>query len=456
MLAAALADGAGAAPGWTPGYLGGQLALLLLFLLLNGLFVAAEYALLKVRRSELEEKAESGNGYARRVLGIVGNLDGYLAACQLGITVSSILLGMVSGPFLAALLQPALGAAGLGEGWILFISYAAAFSIIVFLHVILGEQLPRVVAVSHPQGTTMACGWLLHLFYQAFRAPLWLLDRTADFLALRVLRLDPASAHRVIHTAEDLQLLVGGAGEVSETERDIVINALELSDLTVRSIMTPRNEVIMLDAQKSFEENLETAIQSKHTRFPLAEGHLDRTLGLVHVKDLLAEARKDAPDLRAITRDILMVPEMTPLDSLLQIFRSRHAHMALVIDEFGGGLGLVMLDDVLEELVGEIQDEFDEEDREFRRLSETEFLVDGTLPLHELAEHEEDLELENPDVSTVGGYITHLLGHLPEPGETVEVEGYECLVTKADERSVHELRFRRLAPPSRGESAGAE
>jgi len=234
-------------------------------------------------------------------------------------------------------------------------------------------------------------------------------------------------------------------------EREILVNALELNELTVRDIMTPRNEVEVLDTQKTFEENLAIAIETKHTRFPLVEGHLDDTIGLIHIKDLLAETRSPKPDLMAIKRDIVSVPELMALDTLLQTFLAKHAHMALVVDEFGGALGLVMLDDVVEELVGEIQDEFDVDDKEFHRVSETEFLVDGTMSLHELTEYEEDLELDSPDVSTVGGYITQIIGHLPEVGEIAIVKNYEITVTKADDRSVQEVKFRRIDPQEIGE-----
>jgi CBS domain containing-hemolysin-like protein len=207
--------------------------------------------------------------------------------------------------------------------------------------------------------------------------------------------------------------------------------------------MTPRNEVVSLDVQKTFDENLDVALECKHTRFPLIEAHLDNTLGLIHIKDLLAETRKETPDLANIRRDIIPVPELMPLDKLLKTFLNKQSHVALVVDEFGGALGLVMLDDVLEELVGTIQDEFDEDEKEFRRVSDDEFTVHGTLPLHELAE-ETGLTFDSPDVSTVGGYVTHLIGHLPEAGETTVVENYEVTVTEADERSVGEVKFRRI------------
>ena len=433
-----------------------QVFLLVLFIFLNGFFVAAEFALVKVRSSQLDPEVEKGKGSAKLAQHIVNRLEAYLSACQLGITISSIVLGAVSEPFVSRMLQPLLGMTGMSDGWISTISFLLGISVITFLHVVVGEQMPKVLAIRKSLGAAMICSRPLHAFYLFFKWPIWVLNACASWLLRTVFQLETLEGnHDVSHSSEELRILVeqtGGAGEVTETERDILINALELNDLTVRDIMTPRNEVIGMDTQKSFEQNLETALESKHTRFPLVEGHLDKTIGLIHIKDLIAETRKSNPDLMEIKRDIVPVPELMPLDNLLKTFLAKHAHLALVVDEFGGALGLVMLDDVLEKLVGEIQDEFDEEDREFRRISDDEFVVDGTFSLHDLAA-ETDLSLESPDVSTIGGYVTHLMGRLPDIGEEVELDPYLVTVTQADERSVQEVRFDRQSPE---EEAGEE
>lgn len=437
----------------TAGHLILQLFLLALFIFLNGFFVAAEFALVKVRSSQLDPEVEMGKGAASLAQHLIGHIEAYLSACQLGITIASIVLGSVSEPFVSMMLQPLLGMTGMSQGWISTISFLLGISVITFLHVVVGEQMPKVLAIRKSLGAAMFCSRPLHAFYLFFQWPIWLLNACAGWLLRTVFKIEPIEgSHDVTHSSEELRILVvqtGGAGEVTETERDILINALELNDLTVRDIMTPRNEVIGMDTQKSFEQNLEIALESKHTRFPLVEGHLDKTIGLIHIKDLIAETRKPNPDLMEIRREIIPVPELMPLDNLLKTFLARHAHVALVVDEFGGALGLVMLDDVLEELVGVIQDEFDEEDLEFRRVSDDEFVVDGTFSLHDLAAVT-DLELESPDVSTVGGYVTHLIGHLPEVGESVVLDGYLVTVTQSDERSVHEVSFVRQ-PVAEGE-----
>jgi CBS domain containing-hemolysin-like protein len=222
------------------------------------------------------------------------------------------------------------------------------------------------------------------------------------------------------------------------------MNALDLRKRVVRDITTPRNEVVFLNTEDSFEENLARAIQSRHTRFPVCEGHLDNTLGLVHIKDLLSQMREPYGDINQIRRDLLAVPEMMPLEKLLTFFLSKHAHLALVLDEYGGTVGVVTLDNVLEEIVGDIQDEFDNEVHEFKRVNANEFVVDGSLALYEL-EDLSGLHLESEEVTTIGGYVTHLTGHLPTVGETVRIPPFEVTVTRADGRRVLELRFQRIS-----------
>jgi CBS domain containing-hemolysin-like protein len=231
--------------------------------------------------------------------------------------------------------------------------------------------------------------------------------------------------------------------EVSTLGRDILVNALDMRRRVVRDIMTPRGEVVYLDIEESFEDNIRKALESRHTRFPLCRGHLDNTLGLIHIKELVPMMRDPNPDLMRIRRDVHSVPEMMQLEKLLNLFLTKHAHLALVIDEYGGAVGMVTLENVLEELVGDIQDEFDREKEEFREINENEFTVEGAVGLYELQDMA-DLTLESEDVSTIGGYVTHLLGHLPKTGESVQIENYCVTITKADGRRVEELHFRRM------------
>jgi CBS domain containing-hemolysin-like protein len=235
----------------------------------------------------------------------------------------------------------------------------------------------------------------------------------------------------------------------------LVVNVLDLRDRVVRDIMTPRGEVVYLDVEEDFETNLRKVLESRHTRFPLCRGHLDNTIGLIHVKELLLMLRDPHPDLMRIKRELIPVPEMMPLEKLLNLFLSRHAHLAMVVDEYGGTVGMVTLENVLEELVGDIQDEFDTDKEEFRKLNEDEFAVDGALGLYEL--HDAiGLELESADVSTIGGYVTHLLGHLPRQGEQVRIGDFLVTVTQADSRRVRQLHFRKVSGAEAPSLASAE
>ena len=237
------------------------------------------------------------------------------------------------------------------------------------------------------------------------------------------------------------------SNQVTATEREISINALELSELTAHDVMTPRTEIIAIDPKEDFQTNLKMALESKHTRFPLREKNLDHCLGVVHIKDFFRIINDPRPDLTKIRREIIIVPETQALDDLLKTFLSRQAHMALVVDEFGATVGMVTLEDVLEELVGEIKDEFDTPLREngFDRVSDAEFEVDGKMPLYELAEHS-DVELESEEVSTIGGYVTSEVGHLPGVGEMAEIGDYEVTVTAMDGRRILRLHFKRKCP----------
>ncbi len=232
------------------------------------------------------------------------------------------------------------------------------------------------------------------------------------------------------------------AEEVTVMGKEILLNALDLQKRVVRDIHTPRGDVAFLNTEDTFDENIARAIHTRHTRFPLCRSHLDDTIGLVHIKDLLELLRKTERNIESVRRDLHTVPEMMPLEKLLTFFLKNHAHIALVVDEYGGAVGIVTLDNVLEELVGDIQDEFDTEKPEARKVTADEFVVEGSLGLYELNDML-GLDLESPDVSTVGGYITQLIGHLPKPGDKTRVENFKATVTKADGRRVIEIHFKR-------------
>jgi CBS domain containing-hemolysin-like protein len=418
---------------------------IIFFLLLNAFFVASEFAIVKVRPSQIEAELEGKPRRAGISKHIVSNLDGYLSANQLGITIASLALGFLGHPFVEKLVSPPLYNAGVAPDTTHKISWVVAMLSFTFLHVVVGELLPKSIAIRKSLPTTLLIARPLHFFYCIFRWAIGFLNGTANILLKKIFKIDPVSEGEAVHSSEELAMLVEESErqqEVTETEREILINALELNDVSVKDVMTPRSEVVFLDLDAEFYANMELAIESKHTRFPLVKGHLDETLGLIHIKDVLRLMKKEAPNLNEIRRELKMVPATMKLDDLLQFFLKERAQLALVVDEFGDPAGLVFMDNIMAELVGDIHDEFDEEEEtDFLRINSDEFIVEGGLTLNELSDHEPGIDLESGEVSTIGGYIVQQLGHLPDPGETIEVEGYEASVTSTDGRRIEQLRF---------------
>jgi CBS domain containing-hemolysin-like protein len=422
---------------------------IIFFLMLNAFFVASEFAIVKVRASQIEGELKENPVKAATALKVVNNLDGYLSANQLGITIASLALGFLGEPFVAALVSPMLMQTGMSVWWVKGISFTMAILSFTFLHVVIGELMPKSIAIRYPLGTTMRLSPPLHAFYKSAKWGIMFLQGTANWLLKRLFNIAPVSEGEHSHSAEELALLVTQSGktqEVTETEREILINALGLNELWVRDVMTPRNKVVILDADQPFDKVLEIAMRSKHTRFPLVKGHLDNAIGLIHIKDLFKLIKDPDPDLMRIKRELKIVPDTMPLDTLLTFFLREHAHLAMAVDEFGTPVGIVFLDNVMEELVGDIQDEFDNERSSFTQINDDEFVIEGAMTLNDLAGHVPELFLESGEVTTVGGYLTQQLGRFPEVGETQEILGYEARVTSTDGRRVGQIHFRKLVP----------
>lgn len=436
----------------TPGVITLNLLAIVLLVVCNGFFVAAEFALVKVRRSQLDPLIEEGNEKARLTNHVLAHLDAYLSATQFGVTMASLALGAIGEPYFSRLLQPLFMRVGLDSPEIISgLSIGLGFAVITFLHIIIGELAPKYLSIRNPLGLALLLVRPLNVFYVGFKPAIWLLNKSSNLILKKWLRISPVGGPELAHSEEELRVILAQSEqshEVTPIGKEILINALDMRRRVVRDITTPRGEVMFLNTENSFEENLAAARESRHTRFPLCEGHLDNTVGLVHIKDLLGLMRESQPDLHTIKRDIFPVPEMMPLEKLLTFFLTRHAHLALVVDEYGGTVGIVTLDNVLEELVGDIQDEFDAEKPELRRINDGEFVVEGSLGLYELNDTM-GLELESADVSTIGGYVTHLIGHLPKQGEQTHIDDYVVTITQTDGRRVVQLHFKRQSEPVR-------
>lgn len=425
----------------------GKLLVVVVLVFLNGFFVVAEFALVKIRDSQIKTLTDAGVRRATFVQQIKDNLNAYLSACQVGITAASLGLGWLGEPFLARMLQPFFALAGIQSVPVIkSVSFALAFSAITFLHIVLGEQAPKILAIRKSMAAALFVSAPLRWFYAIFKPAIWFLNAASNWVLRRVIRVEPIAEGELAHSEEELRLIVQESeksAEVTPLGRELVFNVLDLRDRVVRDIMTPRGDIVYFNLEDGFDANVKKAMESRHTRFPLCRENLDNTIGLIHIKELLPLMRAEDPDLLKIKRELIPVPEMMPLEKLLKLFLSKHAHLALVVDEFGGTVGIVTLENVLEELVGDIQDEFDFEKEEFRKISANEFSVDGALGLYELNELAK-LDLESADVSTIGGYVTHLLGHLPKQGEEVRIDNYVVTVSQSDGRRVQQLHFKKL------------
>ena len=429
-------------------YLIGAFALVLL----NGFFVAAEFAVVKVRSSRLDEIARKGNFAAKSAQHAVQNLEGYLSAAQLGITLASLGLGWVGEPAFAQLIEPVLGSLGVtSERVIHTVSITIAFTLISALHLVLGEQAPKLMAIQKAESTILALAVPLRACYYVFYPFLRVLNAASNGL-LRLIGITPVHGENLVHSEEELRIILAESakvGAVSGLKRRLLDNVFTYTRRTAQEIMVPRNEIVFLSLARLWEENLSIIRTQQHTRYPLCTLSLDHVVGMVHLKDVFhaGEEIKLTEDLVKLKRDILFVPETTTLDQLQRQFQQKRVHIAIVVDEYGGTAGLVSLEDVLEELVGEIQDEFDREESKIQRTPEGD-LVDGLLLVEE-ANAQLGLELEETEARTIGGYLTAVLGRIPRVGDTIAVGNRELRVVEMKNRRVARILVRKLSGESR-------
>jgi len=420
--------------------------------LLNGFFVAAEFALVKVRQTQLDPLIAKGHRRAVLVRHLIGHIDAYLSAAQLGITLASLGLGWIGEPIFEDLLRPVFNTFNVeSEGVRKSIAFFVGFSVITFLHIVAGEQAPKSFGIRQPLSTALWVAYPLRVFHFVMYPFIWLLNESSLGL-LRALGLQPAHDLEGAASEEELGLLVAASQRrfgASVFSREVVRNALELRHRIVREVMRPRQEITVLDTEAAIGECLDLAEKTRFSRFPLCEhGDPDRTLGVVHAKDLFAARHKarTGADLLPAARKLICVPETARLEKLLQMFLERKLHMAVVVDEYGGTMGLVTLENIIEELVGQIQDEFDQEKPLLIRTSETTWDVGGALPLHELEELVGE-SLREEGITTTSGWVTRRLGGFPKPGDTVAVGAFDLRVEQLDGMKVASLKAAKRAGP---------
>lgn len=423
---------------------GFNLVLVVFLVLANGFFVASEFALVGVRRSRISILADAGDKRAKRLLGLVDNLNAYISATQLGITLSSLALGWIGEPAVAHLLEVPLK--GLVSETVLHtISFTIAFSIITFLHIVLGELAPKTIALERAEKTALAIALPMQLFYKAFYYPIRLLD-WAGTRTVRLLGLHPSSEHASIYTADELRQLVDisqKSGHVQKEEQQLIHRVFDFSDAEVREAMIPRVSVDAISANATLEETKTAFRTLGYSRLPVYRDNLDNIVGVLFRREL--EPFLESPvgfDLEKLLHSPLYIPESAKLGSLLRQMQSTNTHIAIVVDEHGGMEGIVTLEDLLEEIVGEINDEFDEELRlQVINQKDGTYLLDGMLAVRD-ANRQLKLNLPEDDgYTTLAGFLMAETGHLLEAGETVEYEGSRFTVERMDKRRVRRVRL---------------
>jgi CBS domain containing-hemolysin-like protein len=423
-----------------------NLFLALVLVALNGFFVAAEFALVRVRESRITQLEQEGSARAGVVHGVLRDLDSYLSVCQVGITVASLGLGWVGEPAVAHFIEPVLGAIGItSERAITVISVVLGFGAITYAHLVFGEQAPKYFSIQKAEGTSLWISRPLKFFYFLFRPVVWLVNASTNFV-LRPwgVRL---GEEMEAHSEEELRIMISSStasGVLDPEEREYLNNVFDFGDRVAREIMVPRPDIEALPYDAPLPDLAERAAFGRYTRYPVYEEDLDHILGAVHVKDLFRTAKEEPEgfDLTTLIRECLVVPETKPIEQILREFQQRKLQMAIVIDEWGSVEGLITIEDILEEIVGEIQDEFDEGEAAIEQIGDDLYAIDGRIPIIEVNEHF-GLDLLHEDFDTIGGFILGSLGRPPEVGDTVEAEGAVLNVKSVDGPRVSMLTLRR-------------
>ncbi|WP_034907636.1 hemolysin family protein [Campylobacter ureolyticus] len=417
-----------------------MLILAFIFVLLNAFFVLSEFAIVKIRKSKLEELSKDGVKNAKMAYEITNSLDSYLSATQLGITISSLALGWIGEPAVAMLIEKPMNSLFAANSTVIHsVSFIISFTFITLLHVVLGELVPKSVAIATPEKSVLFIAKPLHAFWVIFKPFI----AVFDFLARGILKLIgimPAGENEIAHSEEEIKIIVAESlkgGVLDSIETQIIKNAVDFSDTVAKEIMTPRKQMVCLNAQKSYEENYKKVIDSKYTRFPYIDGSKDSVLGMIHIRDIL---QSDKKDFNKIVRKILIVPENSSIASILSMMNKERISAALVIDEYGGTSGLITMEDIIEEVLGDINDEHDESEVKFRSIKDGIYELVGTYEIEDFEEitgvdFDDDIE-----EITIGGYVFNLIGRLPKAGDKAEDENFIYEVLKMDGNIIQTLK----------------
>jgi len=418
--------------------------------LLNGFFVAAEFAMVRVRGSQIEIKAKTGSGVAKITRGILHNLDGYLAATQLGITIASLALGWFGQSVVTALMLHTFMAFGIViiSPFILATSHVVAFAVITVFHITFGELAPKSIAIQRSTRTVLAIAVPLRLFYIVFKPIIWCLNTFANFI-LKIFGIDASAAQgETHHSSEELQYLLEQGketGALDSSEHELIQNVFEFNERVVKNIMVPRTKISGVDINTEKDELLETLITEGYSRIPVYDDVIDKIVGIVHAKDILPLlARNEEIILKDIIRKPYFIPETKKINDLMAELQQKRIQIAIVLDEFGGTAGMVTLEDIVEELVGEIQDEYDEEKPIVERVNEREFIVNALAPIYDVNSHLPHDLPEDGDYDTVSGWLGDIFGKIPDVGEQKESNGYNITVLRKSDQNIESVKLELL------------
>lgn len=411
---------------------------------LNGFFVAAEFAIVKVRASQIEIKAKSGSRVATIAKHITQHLDGYLAATQLGITLASLGLGWVGESVMHNIVHNLLINFSLPEVYITSISTGIAFLFITVMHIVFGELAPKSLAIQRPVATTLFISLPLQAFYWLFRPFIWILNGFAN-VVLKLFGISSIGGHDSVHSTEELYYLLDQgkeSGALDTNEHELIKNVFDFNERVVKNIMVPRTKISGIELSTSKTEVVEKIIAEGYSRMPVYDDIIDKIIGIVHAKDilpLLAGNKEWA--LSDIIRKPYFVPETKKINDLLSELQQKRIQIAIVIDEFGGTAGMVTLEDIVEEIVGEIQDEYDEEKPTVEKISDTEFIINAYATVYDVNEHLPHDLPEDEDFDTVGGLVSHAFGKIPEVGDSEECYGYLFTILKKTEQNIETIKL---------------
>lgn len=425
-----------------------MIILALFFVALNGFFVLSEFAIVKVRRSKLEELAKKNKANAKLSLKITKSLDTYLSATQLGITLSSLALGWLGEPAIAKVLYKAFGGF-FGDNTILLhsVSFVIAFTIITFLHIVFGELVPKSIAIAKAEQSTLFVAKPLYLFRNVFFPVIKSFEMMSGFF-LRRIGIEAVDESENAHSDEEIKIIIGESlkgGYLDSIESEILKNAVDFSDTTAKEIMTPRKDIVCLFAENSYEENIQIVRGTNHTRYPYCKDGKDNVLGMIHIRDLLqATIGNDERDLSKLVRELIIVPESSSISNVLMKMNKQQIHTALVVDEYGGTAGLLTMEDIIEEIMGDISDEHDTKIDEIRQIDSHTFEVDGMLDLDTISEQIQIAFSDDIEQVTIGGYVFNLLGKEPLVGDSVVEGDFAYEILEIDGMRIKKLKITRL------------